>query len=372
MNLKSCLISAVSAAVIMITITGCAPPELPYLMPVAEFSFTGLWDEMLEMTGANGTVIHLQSFDVKTRQDKIERCSATFSSRDKDNTVMSFGVGTDMEGKLQWSGGELQGELPERPDYDPAETFAELDRIGIDAIVDNAKSSDIRIDYIYNERQCDYADMFRLEDGRLLPLREVSFQKDACAATIQVLRFYSRDADAPFTMGMFRSMGEWWFTGEDLDKAESAVYADHQQGPEFVSLLRGIYDALPDGWKMSLSTREGYMTSPQGLEEPVFNLFFKNTVDTFSIKEDPARTPISPSLRLFFYDIRDRESVLNVIEDEKENTWAVIPEYFDGCSDYVIVTSPAYINEGWRNEEAVQSYETLEEALKGFFAEERQ
>src|SRR4030042_1097776 len=344
-------------------LNGCAPPELPYLMPVSEFSFTGFWDEILNTTGASGNRTHLQSFDLRAREDKIVYSSAMFSSYDNEGNLFSFAIVTDSQGQLEWLGGDLQEEIPERPMYDPAETFAELDSIGIESIIDGAKSTDFRIDYIYDERHCNYADMYRLDNGELLPLREVSFRKDACAATIQVLRSCSRDADTPFALGMFRSMGEWWFTGNDLKKAESVVLAKNQQRPEFVSFLKGIYNTIPEGWEMRLSTHEGYMDSPQGLEEPLFRLDFEDTENSFSIVQDPTNTTISPNLVLLFYDIKEKEAIMKIIEEQEKYSWD-IPLYYDESPLYIAVTSPVYINCGRYEDEAMMYYEPLEEALK--------
>ncbi len=288
------LSACITAIFVIGLVTGCTPPELPYLMPVSEFSFTGIWDEMLTTIGAGRVDIHLQSFGVDTRYDKIVRCSAVFNSRDNEGILIGYTIGTDSECKLQWSSGDVQGEIPQRPDYDPAETFTELDRLGIEAIIDNAKSTKIKIDYIYNERLIDYADMYRLNDGELLLLREVSFPKDAGAAQIQVTRFYEREEEAPFALGRFINMSGWWFTGKDLDKAESVAFAKFQQGPEFVNFMQGIYNIVPEGWKMGLGTREGYMSPLKGLDEPLFVLHFEDTQNHFTIPNDPPRQRYRP------------------------------------------------------------------------------
>jgi hypothetical protein len=339
-------------------------------MKVSEFSFTGFWDEILNTTGANGSQTHLQSFDLRTREDKIAYCSVTFSSQDIEGNLRNYAIGSDAEGKLRWSAGDLHGEIPEKPDYDPADTFVELDIIGIETIIDGAKSTALRIDYIYNERQCDYADMYRLDNGELLPLREVSFRKGACAVTIQVIRSYAHDAETSFALGMFKPMGEWWFTGNDLEKAESVVFAKYQPGLEFVSFIEGIYNVLPEGWEMGLTTHEGYMSSPHGLGEPLFRLDFTDTVNKFNVEHGIESIDISPGLRLFFYDIDDKQAIMDIIEIESIYSWD-IPQYYDEGSLYIAVTSPVYINSGFFDDDVMKYYEPLEKALKNYFAEER-
>ncbi len=351
--------------------TACTPPEQPYLMPVTDFSFTGLWDEIQETTGASGNQTHLQSFDLRIKNDKVMSGSARFSSIDNAGHDIFYRVDTDTRGKLQWNGRGTKDILPPIGlRYDPAKTFAELDRLGVEAVIDSARSVGVRIENIYNERQYDYADMFRLDDGELLPLREASFPKDAVAVQIQVDRSYEREEAAPFALGRFRVTSEWWFTGNDLEKADSVVFAKNRQGPEFVGFLKGVYEALPEGWEMSLSTHEGHMNPPEGLEEPLFVLIFEDTVNSFTLPADPANTPIVPGLRLFFYDIAEKEARMEKIEQQQQYSWD-IPVYYDESPLYLAVTSPVYINSGHYGEEEITYYRVLEKALKEFFDGER-
>jgi hypothetical protein len=212
--------------------------------------------------------------------------------------------------------------------------------------------------------------MYRLDNGALLPLCEVSFRKDACAATIQVLRSYSRDADTPFSLEMLKPMGEWWFTGNDLNKASSVSPAKNQQGVEFKEFIEGVYGVLPEGWEMSLMTHEGHMNPPGGLELPLFRLDFEDIENSFTIPEDSTRTKISPNLRLYFYNIEEKKAIMEIIAQQEIYSWD-IPKYYDESDQYIAVTSPVYINSGFYDDEVIKYYEPLEKALKSYFTEER-
>jgi hypothetical protein len=162
-------------------------------MPVAEFSFAGFWNEILTTTTASNNQTHLQSFDLRIKNDKVMSGSARFSSIDKAGHDIFYRVDTDTRGKLQWHAIGTKGIIPPIGlRYDPAETFVELDRLGTAAVIDSARSVSVRIENIYNERQYDSADMFRLDDGKLLPLREVSIPGNVMMVQIQVDRSYER------------------------------------------------------------------------------------------------------------------------------------------------------------------------------------
>ncbi|OGN87228.1 MAG: hypothetical protein A2158_02535 [Chloroflexi bacterium RBG_13_46_14] len=281
-----------------------------------------------------------------------------------------YNAATDFEGELQWAGGEIEEEIPESLMYEPEETFAELDRYGIEAIIDNAKNSGIRIDVHFGEQNYDWPNMYRLDNGMLQPLSKVTFNTNESWVEIWISCFYSHEPDAPFTFGALKNVGDWWFTGSDLEKASSVVPAKNQQGEEFKEFLMDIYGILPEGWEMELGIREGHMSPPRGLDEPLFTLDFEDTENSFTIPGDPTGTKISPNLRLYFYDIEEKESILEVIEQQEKYSWD-IPQYYDESSRYIAVTSPVYINSGWYEEEAMTYYETLEQALKDFFVEQR-
>lgn len=75
---------------------------------------------------------------------------------------------------------------------------------------------------------------------------------------------------------------------------------------------------------------------------------------------------MNPSLRLYFYDIQEKDAILETIEQEKIYSWDV-PDYFDETAGLIIVTSPLYINGGCFSDEAIALYWPLEKALKGYF-----
>jgi hypothetical protein len=341
-----------------------APPKLT---PASEFTFTGAWEEILEITGAAGTASYMQSFDIDFKDSKVQYIKAELCCEDEKGVVRHFYAAPDKEGKLQWVGGEAAGELPERYWYDPAELLAELDRYGAEGIIAGAKNVNLRMEAYSGERDYQYylGQEYLLKNGRLLPLDKVSFNGSGCRADVMISRYYYGEPEAPFTIESIRGPVEYWFIEKDLETAAEAVYSRNRQGPEFVNFISGIHEVLPPGWEMRLISAN--TKPPHGLGEPLFRLDFTDTVNKFSQSMTTENYHVSPSLRLFFYDIAEKDVVLAVIEDEKIYSWDV-PVYYAETPDYITVTSPIYINSGWVSEEASALYEPLEKALKEYFA----
>ena len=134
------------------------------------------------------------------------------------------------------------------------------------------------------------------------------------------------------------------------------------------NFVSGIRTALPEGWGCSLIAEEGKMGHPHGLGEPLFRVDFTNPKETF---EGPGKTGrLHPSLRLHFHPVADRQQILKVIEAEKIMSWD-IPVLFSETREYLIVTSPTWINQGHYTEEAKKLMAPLEEALKKHSADQK-
>jgi hypothetical protein len=136
--------------------------------------------------------------------------------------------------------------------------------------------------------------------------------------------------------------------------------ADKTQYNDFIA---GIQKVLPNGWEMKVIDLKGAMEPPSGLEEPLFRIDFVDKTHSFQIIEE---LTIFPSLRLYFYDIGYKESITQAIKLQEMYSWN-IPQYYDETVDYIIVTSPLYINGGYYTGEAVTLFQPLAKALKEFF-----
>ncbi|MBN2074271.1 MAG: hypothetical protein JW762_01845 [Dehalococcoidales bacterium] len=357
--------------VFFVPLPGCTNDDSKSSLLTRDFTFTGTWEEVLEITGAKEDPIYIQSFSYSFRGTRLKGMSGMFLSEYNEGSGTGFfNFYMDLEGELQWSGNENDGEWPDQLYYDPSEIFREMDKIGLDKIVEGAESTSIRIDPFIGEMNYRYRNMFYLKDGELLPLRTISFNSTERSASIHLDSFYSHDPEAPFLLDSIRddNMQVWFVTG-DLEKASEVEYLENQQGPEFKEFVAGIHEILPLGWEMMLTTQES-MQPPHGLGEPLFRLDFTDTINKFNVEHGIESIDISPGLRLVFYDIDDKQLIMDIIETEKIYSWD-IPQYYDESLLYIAVTSPVYINSGFHDDEVMKYYEPLEKALKSYFAEER-
>ncbi len=119
---------------------------------------------------------------------------------------------------------------------------------------------------------------------------------------------------------------------------------------------------------MQTVSQPGMMGHPHGLDEPLFRADFVNPHQQF--KAYSADRLANPRVRLCFYDIKDQERIKAIIKTEEIYSWD-IPVYFAETTDYLVITSPTYINGGNYTAEATALYEPLGAALKAYFNSKR-
>jgi hypothetical protein len=126
----------------------------------------------------------------------------------------------------------------------------------------------------------------------------------------------------------------------------------------------GIQAVLPKGWECTVLSEPGKMGQPHGLGEPLFRLDFTNPNESFEFERMPnQRQRVHPSMRLHFHAIQDKQRIMKVIAAEAVFSWD-IPIYFSETKDYLIVTSPPWINGGCYTAEARKLIAPLEQAIK--------
>jgi hypothetical protein len=130
--------------------------------------------------------------------------------------------------------------------------------------------------------------------------------------------------------------------------------------------ITGISKIIADSWECTVVTEElENIERPHGLLAPVAMVQFINRKAEISDKK------INPSLKLYFYNISEKEKVRTIIKKESFYSWN-IPIYFDETKNYIIVTSPSYINNGIFTEEAKKHYSPLEKSLKEYLCKLRE
>ncbi len=154
---------------------------------------------------------------------------------------------------------------------------------------------------------------------------------------------------------------------------------------EPVDEIQNIGEAVPEGWNYTIiqnfigevipSSGQGKiitqnseeMPIPHGLWKPAAIVNFVNLNKEIEyypgVKTDKK---YNPSLRLYFYNITQKQEIMEIIDQERIYSWCV-PIYFDETKKYIIVTSGCYINSGIFTEEAKNYYSPLEKSLKEYF-----
>ncbi len=111
-------------------------------------------------------------------------------------------------------------------------------------------------------------------------------------------------------------------------------------------VVRDIRANLPQGWSCVLHQNSDVQAAPHGLGKPFFQVVASNTNISFTKIPDAARpTTQSPVIPLYFYRLSEKPDIMKVIERERSYSWN-IPIYFGETDEFVVVTSPAYVNGG--------------------------
>ncbi|MCP4583542.1 MAG: hypothetical protein GY839_18185 [candidate division Zixibacteria bacterium] len=135
-----------------------------------------------------------------------------------------------------------------------------------------------------------------------------------------------------------------------------------QPGPKTVTLISGLQVDLPHGWKYTVVTDVGNKGYPQGLDEPVFRVDFTNPVVLFNA-DTKRGINYNPSVKLYFYLIASKPDIMEAIKKYAYSS-SYPPLYFGETAEYIVVTSPSYINSGVYSEEAIKAIRPLWFALR--------
>jgi hypothetical protein len=128
-------------------------------------------------------------------------------------------------------------------------------------------------------------------------------------------------------------------------------------------VISRIRKDLPNAWQCAVLHQNGEKGHPHGLKEPLFRADFSAPKQSLTPPKGDRRGNLSPLIQLYFYNIRHRSHVLEVIEEERVYSWD-IPIYFGETEDYIIVTSPPYVNHGIFTEEAKQAIRPMWNVLR--------
>ncbi len=110
-------------------------------------------------------------------------------------------------------------------------------------------------------------------------------------------------------------------------------------------VVRDIRAKLPAGWNCTFYKGKDVKSVPHGLEKPVFQVVATNTNLSFVKSEVPRVTKRWPVIPLYFYRHSEKAGLMKIIERERLYSWNT-PTYFGETDEFVVVTSPAFVNDG--------------------------
>ncbi len=129
-------------------------------------------------------------------------------------------------------------------------------------------------------------------------------------------------------------------------------------------LISRIRQDLPNGWQCAVVRQDGPKRHPLvGLEEPVFRLDFAAPDQFLAHAPGFGTAKVSPLIQLFVYKISDKAHVLKMI-DRGRALSSYPPIYFGETWDFIIVTSPPYVNHGIFTMEARRAIRPMWQVLR--------
>jgi hypothetical protein len=129
-------------------------------------------------------------------------------------------------------------------------------------------------------------------------------------------------------------------------------------------ILHDIRARLPRGWNCSAYQGDAVKEVPHGLDKPVFQVVASNTNLAFLLSTNAPHPKMqNPIVPLYFYRHSEKAGIMKVIEKERIYSWN-IPIYFGETDEFVVVTSPAYVNGGWFTLEARRGLRPMWKVLR--------
>ncbi len=372
-------IICVAFILVVTVLSGCTKEKVSIPRELDQLSLVGMWETVSETIDVQKGGEELESLRLHANGDRqVDSLSFIFHGFNQKGRPEVYFVSMNSRGEMDWYSYESDSV---NPTLHPLKVFGEIDKLGLASLEPGDTGLSINVGFQSGDvgYRNQYGNIYHLEDGNLQPLDEIVFHSRYPWCTISVFKLSPNEtvitedgqtnAQASTVVrvnGMVppeERTSQIWFLSEDINKAETVSYLESSEKAGYSDFVSGIHDVLPAGWELQVIDQTGTMNPPHGLNEPLFRIDFVDHTHQF---KDSGERVYNPSLRLYFYDIQEKDAVLNTIEAEKMFSWDV-PIYFDETTEYIIVTSPLYINRGHFTDETEALYQPLENALKECF-----
>ncbi len=214
--------------VAILTVTflpGCTSEKVVLPQSLDGLSLVKMWDKVATLTEVQNESIELQSFRLLADPyGKIDGLSFMFLKINASGDS-EYQAEINSKGEVDWH--SLQRSLP-RTLHNPVEVLAEIDKVRLASLRPGAGGLEMDADFQLGPVQYSnyQLNIYQLENGKLLPLKEVDFN----GTPFCVISVYQRFANG---LGLAspaaaapgdRSSTQIWFLSEDVQKAQTVEY----------------------------------------------------------------------------------------------------------------------------------------------------
>jgi len=221
-------------------LSGCVQPKLPPLpMNVSNISLTRVWYRFLDNSGMqerSGNLISFMLMADKNRSVLTEHLELTGVSAKGKPSV--YFVDVNNKGELVFQ--EFDSKNSVAQTYSPLMVLSEIDKLGLSSITLGPEGFFIIMDFSGGGRSiftADRYDIYELQNGQLMPLKEVIFNTNTMWGKITISTNISNSYTSAIVTvpptGTARPLEpvpaedrtmQFWFLSQDLNKAESVQY----------------------------------------------------------------------------------------------------------------------------------------------------
>jgi hypothetical protein len=220
------LILCLAFIFVVTVLPGCSKEKPLISLNIEELSLVDMWRTVVQTTGVQEPKYsYLESMRLRARDGKIQYLDFAFYIPGESEPTM-YHTFFDEKGKLDWFSGQIKngGSIP--LSFNPEIVFTQIDRFGLTNIRPEVSGFTIEVrkqtgvQFVYK-----LFSLYRLEDGILTPLALVKLNSERPGLPIQVGSIaISRPPEGQFET---YTEPEYWFLGEDINKAERVEYLEN-------------------------------------------------------------------------------------------------------------------------------------------------
>ncbi len=236
-----CLVLIITASLMpscsdtKITTTGELPQNLD------ELSLAEMWGAVVEVADIQEPTAELGSFNLRADENGgIDSLYFDFRGRNKEGRPCIYFAEMGGEGKIDIRENESKNSVS--LSAHPMVVFAEIDKLGLASLETGEAGLFMRISYQGGDvgYRHTYTDIYQLEDGELLPLKQVIFHTDIYWCTITIFQNVKQEGTertatvrvnpeataGDIVVPLEERTSQIWFLSDDINRAETVEYLE--------------------------------------------------------------------------------------------------------------------------------------------------